>query len=520
MTPRRPLARLFPASARSLFRLRTLRGMAMAALALLTLPLVGAVGYASVTLDQLARGGQVIVEHGVRATQISQQVFNLLGQLERHAREYNASGDGALFDAYERTRIELVLTLAELTALPQDSDTRTARAALARQSAALGSALLDGAQRGEPVDEFTLARRLGGLIAQAEALSRHLRGLLDGELSALQANVRTTRTALMWQTLLLAPLLSVMMGFLYLRVLRPLRQLDAAIARLGEERLDEPVRIEGPQDIRALGRQLEWLRERLSELAQEKSRFLRHMSHELKTPLANIREGTELLLDGAVGPLQPGQEEVTRILRDNGIRLQQLIENLLAFSAWQSRNATLELSDFALPELFEEVLRRHRLVIASQQLKVKSRIEPLSVRADHDKLRLVLENLVSNAIKYSPRHGTVHLRAVALSDTRSDAEDAARGDWLQLDIADDGPGIPQAERSRVFEAFYQGSQRANAHVGGTGIGLSVVLECITAHGGTVEIVDGEFRGAHFRVRLPLRPVTAEAAPVALNYRAS
>ncbi|TVQ48068.1 MAG: sensor histidine kinase [Gammaproteobacteria bacterium] len=499
MSPRRLLARLFPPSARGLFRLRTLRGMAMAALALLTLPLLGAVGYASVTLDQLARGGQVIVEHGVRATQISQQTFNLLGQLERHAREYNASGDGALFDAYERTRIELVLTLAELTTLPQDADARRARAALARQSAELGAALLAAAQRGEALDERALTLRLGVLINEAEGLSRHLRALLDGELAGLQARVRTTRTALMWQTLLLAPVLSMMMGFLYLRVLRPLRQIDSAIARLGEEQLDEPVRIEGPQDIRALGRQLEWLRERLSELAQEKSRFLRHMSHELKTPLANIREGTELLLDGAVGPLQPGQEEVTRILRDNGIRLQQLIENLLAFSAWQSRNATLELSAFPLPALFEEVLRRHRLVIASQQLQITRDIAPLTVRADHEKLRLVLENLVSNAIKFSPKQGTVHLQG------------AAHGEWLQLDVIDEGPGIPQGERHRVFEAFYQGSERATAHVGGTGIGLSVVLECITAHGGTVEIIDGRERGAHLRVRLPLRPASASTA---------
>ncbi len=88
----------------------------------------------------------------------------------------------------------------------------------------------------------------------------------------------------------------------------------------------------GPADIEKLGRQLEWLRLRLLELAQERNRFLRHMSHELKTPLANIREGTELLMDGAVGELASGQREVTGILRENGLRLQRMIENLLSFS--------------------------------------------------------------------------------------------------------------------------------------------------------------------------------------------
>ena len=344
----------------------------------------------------------------------------------------------------------------------------------------------------EPLTPERLNNRLAELSSQATTLSHAMRGLMDSELAALESSVRRTRQALAWQTALLVPTVALLMVFLYLQLLRPLRQIDAAIARLGEERLDETIAIGGPQDLRALGRQLEWLRERLSELALEKSRFLRHMSHELKTPLANIREGTELLLDGAVGKLSSSQEEVTRILRDNGLRLQQLIENLLSFSAWQSRNATLELSDFRLGELLREVLRRHRLVLASQQLKLKTRIADIAILADYDKLRLVMENLISNAIKYSPRHGNIHLRA------------AADEDWVQLDVADDGPGIPVHERKRVFEAFYQGTQRANTHVGGTGIGLSVVLECVTAHGGTIDIIDDEFRGAHFRVRVPMR----------------
>src|SRR5207342_3756665 len=96
----------------------------------------------------------------------------------------------------------------------------------------------------------------------------------------------------------------------------------------------------------ALGRQLEWLRVRLLDLAQEKNKFLRHMSHELKTPLANIREGTELLLDGSVGELDHQQQEVTGILRDNGVKLQKLIENLLTFSAWQTQTASLDLTEF------------------------------------------------------------------------------------------------------------------------------------------------------------------------------
>jgi len=472
----------------------TLRGLTLLGVALLLLPLLGAVAYASLKLDQLVRQSQAVVQDTVRATQNSQRVLNLLTQLERDARQYLVLNDRALLGLFEQTRHELDATLADLDTLPQDEQTRTASAALSRQAAALAESLspADATDQAQPIDNPALSAELTALSSQAGRLSRGLRALMDAELALLESSVRRTRQALVWQSALLVPALGLLVGFLYLRVLKPLRQIDAAISQLGEERFDQPIRIGGPQDLRALGRQLEWLRERLNGLAEEKSRFLRHMSHELKTPLANIREGTELLLDGSVGTLEPMQEEVTRILRDNGLRLQQLIENLLAFSAWQSRNATLEVTEFRLGALLRDVLHRHQLAVTSQQLKLKTVLPNIAIQADYDKLRLVMENLVSNAIKYSPRNGTIHLRA------------GADQDWLQLDVADDGPGIPEAERQRVFEAFYQGSQRAATHVGGTGIGLSVVMECVLAHGGTVQIVSGEYRGAHFRVRVPLR----------------
>src|SRR5690606_18344221 len=97
----------------------------------------------------------------------------------------------------------------------------------------------------------------------------------------------------------------------------------------------------GAADVEALGRHLDWLRQQLAEVEQEKARFLRHVSHELKTPLANIREGSELLLDGSSGALTGAQAEVATILRDNGITLQKSIENLLNYNAWQEKGARL-----------------------------------------------------------------------------------------------------------------------------------------------------------------------------------
>ena len=215
------------------------------------------------------------------------------------------------------------------------------------------------------------------------------------------------------------------------------------------------------------------------------------MSHELKTPLANIREGTELLLDGSVGDLDSSQREVTDILRMNGLKLQQLIENLLSFAAWQTKSEVLTLSDFPLRAQVVYIAKSHRLALKAANIQLKLEVDDIIVNADRDKIRTVLDNLLSNAIKFTPRGGLITIKAHR--EPRS----------FVIEFGDTGPGIPEEESLRIFDAFFQGRREQGGQVGGTGIGLSVVLECIQAHDGSVELVDSdEFTGAHFRVHIP------------------
>ena len=288
------------------------------------------------------------------------------------------------------------------------------------------------------------------------------------------------------------------MLYFTLLVARPIRQIDRAISQLGKSGFSRPIEVKGPSDLERLGRQLEWLRMRLLELAQEKNRFLRHMSHELKTPLANIREGTDLLLDGTVGDLEQPQREVTDILRMNGLKLQQLIENLLSFSAWQTKNEILTLTDFPLRALVISVAKTQRLVLKSAHVQLRLDVDDIVVTADRDKIRTVLDNLLSNAVKFTPKEGVITVRAHKTDNS------------FVLEFADTGPGIPEDETPRIFEAFFQGKREQGGPVDGTGIGLSVVLECIQAHDGSVELVHSEeFSGAHFRIQVPQNQVNVQ-----------
>jgi len=329
------------------------------------------------------------------------------------------------------------------------------------------------------------------LSDSVNSLARLTGQQIENGLSHLQSSTTETQNYLLWQAAGVIVITAVLVGIFTLLIMKPIHQIDIAINQLGQGTFGKPVVVKGPSDLRKLGLQLEWLRNRLIDIAQERNRFLRHMSHELKTPLASIREGTELMVEGVVGELSSGQREVVGILRDNSIKLQQLIENLLSFSAWQSRHSGLELSRFRVRPLIKSALETHQLALLAQRIHLELNVAEIELHADRAKLKLILDNLLSNALKYTPRGGTIFIRATN------------KQKHLIMDIADTGPGISKAERAAVFDAFYSGRAPVSGHLKGTGIGLSVVLEFVQAHSGSIEIIDGEYPGAHFRVRLPL-----------------
>jgi two-component system sensor histidine kinase GlrK len=310
-------------------------------------------------------------------------------------------------------------------------------------------------------------------------------------LTRLQSTARDAQRISTWQFWAMVPGTIILVLIFTFLVSRPISQIDRAITQLGESGFSKPIQIKGPRDLERLGRQLDWLRVRLLELAQEKNKFLRHMSHELKTPLANIREGTELLLDGSVGDLDPAQREVADILRGNGLKLQQLIENLLSFSAWQTKSEVLTVSDFPLRGLVTSVAKTQRLALKAAHIQLKLEVDDIIVKADKEKIRTVIDNLLSNAVKFTPRDGEITIRANRTPTS------------FVLEFGDTGPGVPEDESPRIFDAFFQGRREQGGQVGGTGIGLSVVLECIQAHNGTVKLVESDdFSGAHFVIEVP------------------
>ncbi len=458
-------------------------------LALLALPLLAAVVTAALQFRTLSYRGQRIVLQSVTAAREGQKLFSEIDALDRTSRLYDVLDDPKLLQAYRQEDSALSATRRMLY-LQAGAPTRRTLDELAALQKQIRHRVLSTPPGIAATETAAFTRRFATLGTLVNRIARQSNEQIDAEVASLRHLTERARELLFWQAALLIPLTVIAISLLTLLIGRPLRQIDQAIRALGHGSLQESIAVSGPRDLERLGKQIEWLRRRLIELNEERDRFLRHMSHELKTPLANIREGTELLMDGAVGELDSNQREVAAILRDNGIQLQRMIENLLSFSAWQTSTVGLDASEFRLRPLVRQVLESQQLTVLSQRMRLDVQVQDVTLVADRGKVRLILENLVSNAVKYSPKGGTIHIRA------------HSSGPNLILDVADNGPGIPPEDREHVFHAFYTGRAANGISVKGTGIGLSVVLEFVTAHGGTVQIIDGQYPGAHFRIRMP------------------
>jgi two-component system sensor histidine kinase GlrK len=467
---------------------RSMLSLIVASFLLVSAPLIAAVVSSFVNVTGLSRQADEALTRGVEIAQLSQAVVAEIHGMERNVRQYSVLGDADFLKFYQDRQQRLENTVSRLEELVGVRATTSELVAVRTQSREIYEQVVNATK---PEERAAAVERFEPLQAAAAAWVTSGNEIIAEESAHLHASARETRdrvTRLLITTIPAALLMILLFTFL---IVRPVRQLGRAIRAIGVGGKGNVIRVRGPADLAALGRELEALRLRLAATEQEKQIFLRHMSHELKTPLANLLEGTELLTDGSLGNLQDAQAEVSGILRGNAQELRHLIENLLDYSAWQEKSDRVERSDFELQVLCQQVLEQYRLTLLGKNVVIDQRIIPMRVSADREKLKTVLSNLISNAIKYSPQGGTVHLRALRLNGQ------------LVFDVADTGPNVPVAERERIFEPFYTGAPPRQSHVRGTGIGLSLVREYVRAHGGQIELVDGVYTGAHFRLTLPL-----------------
>ena len=467
------------------------RRLLLAGFLLVALLPSGALVRVLLTLETLAQESR---QSMLRAVQVTRDV-QLLGEqalaMERSARQYLLLEDGALLSNYRSVWLDAQQVVQRLDSrLPSEL-----RPVLTRWQA-LGQtvyATLSDSPHLPVAQHEPLFERLQDMNDLSRRLADASQRALDHQHTRLLDDLEAQRKALGWLVVAAAGAAGGLALIFGMWLARPVRQLEQAIDLLGGNRLEQPVVIHGPADLHRLGRRLDWLRQRLAELEADQARFLRHVSHELKTPLAALREGVALLQDEIAGELNEPQREVARILSQNTVALQLRIEDLLRYNAVAFDARLLQRKPHDLHELVDAAITGQRLQWQAKQLTVVNALPSLTAAVDAEKLGAVFDNLLSNAIRFSPEGGTICFDGHLL---HSDGKTRYR-----LDCRDEGPGVAPQDAARVFEPFFQGARQPPSGVRGSGIGLSIVREYVLAHGGTASLLPSE-RGAHFRIELP------------------
>jgi len=312
---------------------------------------------------------------------------------------------------------------------------------------------------------------------------------LEQRLAEQDLQARSTQQALWLLAALLIALSALMMLIFSVRITQPVKVLIERIRALGHGRAQTEKPLRGPRELVDLNDQLDWLADHLQELEQEKQRFLRHISHELKTPLTTLREGSDLMAEEVAGPLTHNQREIVELIQRNSFELQTLIEQLLDYNRLQQPNA-LHIRSTSLNSCLDTALQPHRLLLEQKRIRLQRPEKDAHWPTDRAMLHRILSNLISNAIHYGDEEGELCIRY------------RVKDDRMRIDIGNVGPTIPEHEIEHIFQPFFQGQNRRRGPLKGSGIGLSVAKDAANTLGAELSLARNSDHRVVFRILLP------------------
>lgn len=300
------------------------------------------------------------------------------------------------------------------------------------------------------------------------------------------------------------------------RVARPLLGLTEGVRSFSEGKLDSLPQVRTGDEIETLAdafnrmaeriqqqvERLETANRELATLDRMKTDLLANVSHELRTPLAAIRGYVEFIQEGQLGPTTEAQRKGLEVCLRNSERLTKTINMLLDFSRMELGRVPIRPAPFQIGRLIAQVVAGIESDARKRRIRLRTVVERNlnPVDGDRDKLTQVLENLITNALKFTPDGGEVEVGAKPSAD----------GGRIEVWVADTGIGIPPEERARVFDKFYQTDASATRKFGGIGLGLAIVKSILDAHGAEI-VVDGRpGSGSIFRFSLPVAAARTES----------
>lgn len=314
----------------------------------------------------------------------------------------------------------------------------------------------------------------------------------EAKITQNQIKLTNLQTSFINWLIALTPLTLLVGGGFLWRISGRLKSLTSVIDKLGQGDWQQKISVQGSAELIELGNKLQWVQAQLHMLEQQKDTFLRHVTHELKTPLASMVEGTELLADGIVGPINNEQKAVLGLISQSMVRLRTMIDSLLSYNA--IRTSKDNVSEVAFKQLIKKINNHfeHRLNAREQSLIWHHNLPTSPLSLPRELIEMILIQLISNGLKFSSSNQAVTIRLELENNS------------LNIQVTDEGCGIQEQEKVHVFDAFYQGKHNKEISLQGSGLGLTIVKESVEQLHGRLTLEHNEPQGCRFNIVIPYK----------------
>lgn len=456
-----------------------------------------------------------------RVHQVSIVQLGRVGHLEDAAAKFLVTRDRAYLDRLEDLSAAFEGEVQALERLPLAGPVREEIRSLRgtwESFAVLPARLEDSATAGSSADVKDLEARLTGTAAalrrQTGRVSQASLEAMGGRLAEARDMTRRAEQASVLAALM-ALVLSTIVGWIVVRsIARPIQRVAEGTLEIGLGRFDYRIDDLLNDEFARVATNFNRMAARLGEVDRMKRQFASNISHDLKTPLSVMQETTDLLLDSVAGPLTEKQRHLLCLHRDGSRRLAHMLSQLLELSRLDAQ-PTPVLRPAPMEELIVAAVRHADAAAALERPRVVWTEDAPAVIlfCDPDRIRQLLDNLLENALKFSPPSQPVRIDAQVLTSrprwvppyrwAQLRTRPSATGVIL-LTVSDAGPGVPDEEKSLVFSRFHQtsGAGKGRARGNGVGLGLTICREIVLGHGGTIWVTDNPGGGSRFHVLLP------------------
>ena len=473
--------------------------------------LLGLAAYQVYAIKRMQSINRTVAEMDFQNSLAGLEAMRNFDLVEEYARKSFALGDKDYLDLLREYCQDFTADLRNLKNRATDGSAKNEIDRLARQWDVLNSRLTASETR------FIAS---GDVLPEAirldfESVGTQLRSVYQANIGSMSLRVenarRTGETAALvfaFSTLAAVAIGGLVSFFIYRSISKPLAHLTEGTRAIAEGKFFYRLDTSRNDEFSQLARDFNAMTRRLDELDRMKKDFVAHVSHELKSPLASMRETIELLLDEIPGSLNEKQRRLLELNRQSGTRLTALIGNLLDLSRTEAGVMEYELKSHDLVALTRDVVEETELQARERDIKILTSFPetPVETECDGDRIIQVLINILTNAVKFSPKSSEIQVRVEAIHGLPENLPASVHPEIVGSDhnerfalitVSDRGPGIPYTDREKIFEKFYQAEHGKKAPGQGAGLGLAICRAIMQAHRGAIWAEDNPGGGIRF-----------------------